>query len=647
MIEQEFEQLRDLLRKKLPDYLRQKGIAVDSEFTCLNPEHDDHQHSMSYDPRDCRVHCYTCGKQYDIFQIVGHDYNLTDFNSQFKKLHELFLGPLSNQLLDFLRLRHIQNTQASHQTAVPSNNPRPVNRITSDNSQGPIFEIESNPEPSHTTSRTINFNTAEFEIQTMPESYRSQNNFAANDSINSNQRPFAQPFKGNNSFGISQDNGISPYSPFVPRNNDTFHTGSAFDIRREEYVPERDFSDYYKQCRLNLAQCDYFKRRGISDETAIRFNLGFDPTYNAGSSQYGSPSLWHAVIIPLSNGAYTARNIDPVSKDRYRKEGLVRFFNIQALEKAGEIFITEGEMDALSLETLGYTAISLGGSGNVHAFLDLLRKQDRSVNRKFYISLDNDEAGLDATNTLARGLKDMEISYTVVDISFPYKDVNEALVKDREKLKNRLSKLDEFLTYNLTPLPHIVEPHHFITTSEEMMHLNLSDALYTFCLRPQTGRRLIASIIKDRAVRIVYAGSLSQWQYIASLIMRQHSQNQYSDSTYENARLLELTSDDPDTDLLNGITACKIQGEGDFVPLVDLTAMPLDKCLLTTSRLSRLSTSLQLPIIALCNMDASRYVEAQALQNLDINLNSNGDFSCRSVDSMGKNLDFTVFSSLN
>lgn len=645
MIEQEFEQLKDLLRKKLPDYLQQKGIAIDSKFTCLNPEHNDHQHSMIYDPRDCRVHCYACGKQYDIFQIAGYDYNLNDFTSQFKKLHELFLGPLSNQLLDFLRLRHLQTIQNARPTAVPPNGQRPANnRMASDN--GPLFEIESSPEPSHSSSRTMNFNSADFEIQPMPESYRSRSNFAANDSVNLNSRPYAQPFKSNNTFGISQESNPPQFSPFIQRNSDTFQTGSAFSVRREEFAPERDFSDYYKQCRLNLPQCDYFRRRGISDETAIRFNLGFDPTFNAGSSQYGSQSLWHAAIIPLSNSAYAARNIDPVAKDRYRKEGILRFFNIQALEKSGDIFITEGEMDALSLETLGYTAVSLGGSGNAQAFLDLLRKQDQSINRKFYIALDNDEAGFDATKKLAYGLKGMEISYTVVDISFPYKDVNEALVKDREKLKNRLAHLDELLTYNLTPLPHIVEPHQFITTSEEMMHLKLSDALYTFCLRPQTARRLIASIIKDRAARIVYAGSLSQWQYIAALIMRQHSQNQYGDSTYENARLLEVTSDDPDVDLLNGITASKIQGESDFIPLVDLTAMPLDKCLLTTARLSRLSTSLQLPIIALCNTDASHYVEAQALQNLDISLNSNGDFNCRSVDSMGKNLDFTVFSSL-
>ncbi len=645
MIEQEFEQLKDLLRKKLPDYLQQKGIAIDSEFTCLNPEHDDHQHSMIYDPRDNRVHCYGCGKQYDIFQIVGLDYNLIDFISQFKKLHELFLGPLSNQLSDFLRLKHIQSVQSARPTAVPPNIQRPANtRAVTDT--GPLFEIESSPEPAHPSSRTMNFNSADFEIQPMPESYRSRNNFAANESTNINARAYAQPFKSNSSFGISQESNTPQYASYVQRNNDTFQTGSAFELRREMNVPERDFSEYYKQCRLNLAQCDYFKHRGISDETAIRFNLGFDPSFNAGSSQYGSPSLWHAAIIPLSNGAYAARNIDPVAKDRYRKEGILRFFNIQALEKAGEIFITEGELDALSFETLGYTAISLGGSGNVPAFLDLLRKQDQSLNRKFYIALDNDEAGFDATQKLTSGLRSLQISYTVVDIAFPYKDVNEALVKDREKLKNRLAHLDELLTYNLTPLPRIVEQHQFITTSEEMMHLKLSDALYTFCLRPQTGRRLMASIIKDRAARVVYAGSLSQWQYIAALIMRQHAQNQYSDSTYENARLLEVTSDDPDADLLKGITASKIQGEGDFIPIVDLTAMPLDKCLLTTARLSRLSTSLQLPIIALCNTDASHYVEAQALQNLDICLNSNGDFNCKSVDSMGKNLDFTVFSSL-
>ncbi len=82
-------------------------------------------------------------------------------------------------------------------------------------------------------------------------------------------------------------------------------------------------------------------------------------------------------------------------------------------------------MDALSLETLGYNAVSLGGAGNVNHLIEKISCLDNNKNRSFYICLDNDQMGIDAAKALASGLYHLHIPYKRIDLAFPYKDIND------------------------------------------------------------------------------------------------------------------------------------------------------------------------------------------------------------------------------
>lgn len=84
------EQARETVKNYLGDYLRSKGINPSRPFRCLNPEHPDAHPSMSYDGRRQRCKCFSCGASYDIFDLIGIDYGLTDAKDIFAKAYDLY-----------------------------------------------------------------------------------------------------------------------------------------------------------------------------------------------------------------------------------------------------------------------------------------------------------------------------------------------------------------------------------------------------------------------------------------------------------------------------------------------------------------------------------------------------------------------------
>lgn len=84
------ETAKNIISSSLPQYLAQKGINLGRPFLCLNPEHVDHSPSMSYDRRRNRCHCFSCGIDADIFDIIQWDYNTSGFAEAFDIACDLF-----------------------------------------------------------------------------------------------------------------------------------------------------------------------------------------------------------------------------------------------------------------------------------------------------------------------------------------------------------------------------------------------------------------------------------------------------------------------------------------------------------------------------------------------------------------------------
>ena len=67
----------DSLRPHIVDYLHERGIDPRKRFRCLNPAHLDRDPSMGFDPKRDKVHCFACGADYDLFDLLTIDNNLS------------------------------------------------------------------------------------------------------------------------------------------------------------------------------------------------------------------------------------------------------------------------------------------------------------------------------------------------------------------------------------------------------------------------------------------------------------------------------------------------------------------------------------------------------------------------------------------
>ena len=191
-----------------------------------------------------------------------------------------------------------------------------------------------------------------------------------------------------------------------------------------ETATERpDYAAYLNECythRNDPAAVKYLSFRGISQETATAYKLGYDTRTGF-------------LIVPTSPYYYVARNTNPEAENRYNnpKGAKIELFNAQAIynEESRPVFIVEGAFDALSIIEAGGLATALNSTSNYKKVLDMVKKQ--TTKSTLILCLDNDAAGAKATAELETGLKELNISYITADICGEYKDPNEALKADR------------------------------------------------------------------------------------------------------------------------------------------------------------------------------------------------------------------------
>lgn len=133
------EEARKYLIGKMEEYLLQRGLSDacvhhNWHFRCLSPDHEDKHPSMSFNRSANKVHCFGCGVTYDIFDLIGLDYGLKDYNSQFQKACELFNVTVDNK---------------------PAKNSRsPEHGKNPDNSQK-LFSFTGNPATSHSDAKEL------------------------------------------------------------------------------------------------------------------------------------------------------------------------------------------------------------------------------------------------------------------------------------------------------------------------------------------------------------------------------------------------------------------------------------------------------------------------------------------------------------
>ena len=78
------------VKEHLSDYLQQRGINIDKPFQCLNPSHEDTHPSMSLDRKRNKAHCFSCGADYDTFDVIEKEFGISEPAEIFNKGYEIF-----------------------------------------------------------------------------------------------------------------------------------------------------------------------------------------------------------------------------------------------------------------------------------------------------------------------------------------------------------------------------------------------------------------------------------------------------------------------------------------------------------------------------------------------------------------------------
>lgn len=195
----------------------------------------------------------------------------------------------------------------------------------------------------------------------------------------------------------------------------------------------KDFTNtiiqHYKQfINSGKKHSEYFEKRMVSEKIIEKYKLSI--VYFKGA---------YRVIIPSwkNNKAYSfnSRSIDdhvqPKSikcklNDTDDNGNIIRYdylyFNSRYIYKDVEepIYIVEGEFDALSMESIGFKAIALSGTGSLNKIQEEIISSN--TNNTYILIPDNDEAGY-------KMLESCQIPY--FKIPEEYKDINDYIVDNK------------------------------------------------------------------------------------------------------------------------------------------------------------------------------------------------------------------------
>jgi DNA primase len=162
-------------------------------------------------------------------------------------------------------------------------------------------------------------------------------------------------------------------------------------------------SNSNKPLTFNLQNIDhahpYLKERGVSEETAQRFGVGFFP---------GKGSMHGRIVIPIHNPkgelvAYAGRSIDG-SEPRYKFPAgfhkSLELYNVHRVREEVSVVLVEGFFDCMKVTQAGFPCVALMGSTMSDAQEEIIREHFAHV----VVMLDGDEAGKGASEGIAERL---------------------------------------------------------------------------------------------------------------------------------------------------------------------------------------------------------------------------------------------------
>ncbi len=216
---------------------------------------------------------------------------------------------------------------------------------------------------------------------------------------------------------------------------------------RQEAQPVRaDFSAYIAACEKRLQSSEkaqaYLHDRGLTEETIRRFKLGYE-------EENGHPYI----VIPYNASCsyYIKRRLDSdEAGQKYRKPATAKagkepLYNAAVITGNEPVFIVEGTFCAMSIEQCGGHAVALNTTGDPKNLLQAIQRAGARFTGNFILALDNDvekegrRAGQEGQAKLAAELRKNNIPFIEYQIQEDFKDPNELLSIDPERLRENVA----------------------------------------------------------------------------------------------------------------------------------------------------------------------------------------------------------------
>lgn len=211
------------------------------------------------------------------------------------------------------------------------------------------------------------------------------------------------------------------------------------EAQKSSCMDEDEVERFYKDLINSSEACEYLHMRGLANWIPDAYKLGYDRADK--TVLFPVRDMQGRVVFYKGRSIagkhfYNAKEVDKSSLVFGLYELCNGSFSQGIATPDSEIWITESEIDALSLISYGKFAVAIMGS---HISEAQCRELELSPFRKFVIATDNDDAGRKGASQIKRLLIPKGFRFTNLRWHTDLKDINDLIKNYRGKWKDYLT----------------------------------------------------------------------------------------------------------------------------------------------------------------------------------------------------------------
>ena len=233
---------------------------------------------------------------------------------------------------------------------------------------------------------------------------------------------------------LGLENSLAGYKWIVSKYNYTVQEREPLDLnlyrgqaQKSSYMDEEEVERFYRELLNSSEACEYLHKRKLDSWIIEAFKLGYDtadktvlfPVRN----MQGQVAFYKGRSI-AGKRFYNAKDIDKSSLVFGLYELCNGRFSQGIATPDSEIWITESEIDTLSLISQGVFAIAIMGS---HISEEQCKELEKAPFRRFVIATDNDDAGRKGASQIKRLLIPKGFRFTNLQWHTDLKDINDLI----------------------------------------------------------------------------------------------------------------------------------------------------------------------------------------------------------------------------